>query len=134
MKTSELTGALLNYWVARAEGYQFIDIPPDANGENASRVLAPPDLLESGWTPAPTGKYGHIIPDWSTSWVHGGPIIERERIATEWFYGEWAAHMGPRPMALTVGQYSAAPTPLIAAMRAYVASKFGDEVPNEVTP
>ena len=41
-----------------------------------------------------------VPPAYSTDWAQGGAIIERERI----------------------------PTPLIAALRCYVASKLGDEV------
>jgi len=61
VKVSELDGADLDYWVARAEGYVFIDIPADIDGENAARVLAHPGLLQSGWAPAPRGRYGHML-------------------------------------------------------------------------
>ena len=62
---------------------------------------------------------------YSTDWKEGGPIIEREDIAlnpcaapTGWSaYKVW----GDR------GEY-VGPTPLIAAMRCYVASKLGDSV------
>jgi hypothetical protein len=66
-------------------------------------------------------KNGEYLYRWSSSWNQAGPIIERERInidpdpdSAEWYayYGEWHG----------------APTPLIAAMRCYVASKLGDEV------
>lgn len=59
---------------------------------------------------------------YSTNWAQGGPIIEREKIETRhdgrqswcaWINGVGAVH---------------GPTPLIAAMRCYVASKLGDEV------
>ena len=57
----------------------------------------------------------------STNWAQGGPIIEREGIALYLYGGsEWNAHVG--------GRESVGPTPLIAAMRCYVASKLGDEV------
>ncbi len=57
----------------------------------------------------------------STDWAQGGPIIEREGIALYLYGGsEWNAHVG--------GRESVGPTPLIAAMRCYVASKLGDEV------
>jgi len=64
----------------------------------------------------------------STDWVQGGSIIERELIeigrqGDEWIAcinvpenGDWESN----------GEYGA--TPLIAAMRCYVASKLGDEV------
>jgi len=59
---------------------------------------------------------------YSTNWAQGGPIIEREKIdiyhdgeggVTSGIFGGWLEH----------GE-----TPLIAAMRCYVASKLGDEV------
>lgn len=64
----------------------------------------------------------------SQLWEQGGLIIEHEGIAV-YLYGdsEWNAHVG--------GRESVGPTPLIAAMRCYVANKLGDEVevPNELT-
>ena len=65
-------------------------------------------------------------PEYSTDWAQGGPIIEREGIAI-YLYGdgEWQAVLEK--------EYEG-PTPLIASMRCYVASKLGDEVevPEEV--
>lgn len=59
---------------------------------------------------------------YSTDWAQGGPIIERERIDVYGFDGDsWGAEDNFRAR-----QYG--PTPLIAAMRCYVASKLGDEV------
>ena len=66
---------------------------------------------------------------YSTDWSQGGPIIEREKIGV-WWDGVWhAKYDGCRP-----DQVQDAHTPLIAAMRCYVASKLGDEVeiPNEL--
>ena len=66
---------------------------------------------------------------YSTDWSQGGPIIEREKIGV-WWDGVWhAKYDGCRP-----DQVQDAYTPLIAAMRCYVASKLGDEVeiPNEL--
>ena len=63
--------------------------------------------------------------DWhwySTDWVYGGPIIEREGIDLQCQnQGLWCADLG-----LDASIYG--PTPLIAAMRCYVASRLGDEV------
>lgn len=60
------------------------------------------------------------------SWAEGGPIIEREGIgvarvidSTDWIAlpnGEWGPHV------------YRSPTALIAAMRCFVASKFGEYV------
>jgi hypothetical protein len=124
-KVSELTGALLDAAVAKAEGWG--QIPGGAWGVQK-------------WVPGLAGEQIDVseihrgpLP-WSTSWQHGGPIIERERIdiaywgrktAEPWRAGcEIAADsdvwMGDLAMA--------GATPLIAAMRAYVTSRFGDEV------
>mgnify|MGYP003351542252 CR=1 FL=1 len=69
------------------------------------------------------GKWG-----WATDWAQGGPIIERERINL-WNEGyDWEASL--------FGEHIVwGPTPLIAAMRCYVASKLGDdiEIPTELT-
>ena len=92
LKTSELTGAALDWMVAKCTGMT--------------------------WDVSLSGPYTYKP---STDWAQGGPIIEREGIAL-YLYGdsEWNAHVG--------GRESVGPTPLIAAMRCYVASKFGDEV------
>lgn len=137
MKTSELTGALLDYWVAQASP-QFSDITfetredciaclADSDGEkfvaafiHGGNVLATMRLRR---------KYQHAIcfsP--STDWSQGGSIIERERIQLSAPpSGEWIG------VTYVKGKLIApeAETPLVAAMRAYVASKFGDEVPDE---
>ena len=121
MKVSELTGAQLDYWVARAEG-------KDAevrSYEMAHGIVYYCNVMSS--------RGGVVVGNSpfrpSTDWAPGGPIIERERIelyapceagsfADEWTANyEWGRPEGYR-----------APTPLTAAMRAYVASKFGDEV------
>ena len=96
MKTSELTGAALDWAVAKAEGYTGV-------------------ALESR-----TGEW--YTP--STDWAQGGPIIEREAMSVgshldgeEWIARDyWAIYE------------QSGPTPLIAAMRCYVASKLGDEI------
>lgn len=60
---------------------------------------------------------------YSTDWADGGPIIEREGIDL-YQSGTWAAEMVKgEDVIRTEG-----PTPLVAAMRCYVASHLGDEV------
>jgi hypothetical protein len=66
----------------------------------------------------------------STNWAQGGPIIEREKINHAWLTKQ---DLGMEPehycVAHSDGSYARyGPTPLIAAMRCYVASKLGDEV------
>ena len=66
--------------------------------------------------------------EFSSNWAQGGPIIERERIDLQGDGdGGWIACDNLNPE-------QAGPTPLIAAMRCFVASKLGDEVevPDEV--
>ncbi len=64
----------------------------------------------------------------STKWAQGGPLIEREGITIQQSPERdcWMAHKD--------GPAYEGPTPLIAAMRCYVASKLGDEieVPDDV--
>jgi hypothetical protein len=58
----------------------------------------------------------------SENWAQGGPIIERERITLLYQYGDgYDAYRH-------TGHKQRGPTPLIAAMRCYVASKLGDDV------
>ena len=59
---------------------------------------------------------------YSTDWAEGGPIIERERIDIYGYGGDaWGAEDN-----LRARQYG--DTPLVAAMRCYVASKLGEEI------
>lgn len=63
-----------------------------------------------------------------TSWSMFGPIIERERIFCKPTINRgWRSYQrDPFGNGICNSQYG--PTPLIAAMRCYVASKLGDEV------
>ena len=74
-------------------------------------------------------------------WAHGSPIIEEERIAIVcsrprfdtndgalWDAYFDARYTGPDGQVECDGEITEGPTPLIAAMRAFVAAKLGDEV------
>ena len=63
----------------------------------------------------------------STDWAQGWPIIEREGVCVKKHPNWWTAYIENDNLAQ-------GPTPLIAAMRCYVASKLGDEVevPEEI--
>lgn len=95
-------------------------------GEELNRLVA------IAFNPAP--EWGEWKP--STNWAQGGPIIERERIDVTWSDNQWVAMWWAdnSGMAKNSAQrfvhnrQKAGPTPLIAAMRAYVASKMGEEV------
>ena len=80
-------------------------------------------------------------PRFSTDWAQGGPIIERERIELIRWDGTWGVEEGTwvaniqhedkrfGGMMESEGQGT---TPLIAAMRCYVASRLCDQFTNEV--
>jgi hypothetical protein len=101
MKTSELTGAALDWAVAKCEGEDYCD----HDGMNGIGIA-------------------FEATHYSTNWSQGGPIIEREKIKTSPYHnqGEWWAE---HAIAKSVEQ---GPTPLVAAMRCYVASKLGEDV------
>lgn len=147
MHVSELIGPTLDYWVARAEGYEYLDVPPDADGKNAGRALVPPGLMEGGWKFPPKGAVGNMVLPYSTDWERGGPIIERENIQlgppTQKVHrnggphagwgssGIWSActwHKGANGRRAIAHHES---SPLIAAMRCYVVSKFGESVEDQ---
>lgn len=72
---------------------------------------------------APDGYYTYKP---STNWAQGGPIIEQFEIDLEVVVeGVWQASNVFDDMEF---HHYTGPTPLIAAMRCYVASTLGDEV------
>jgi hypothetical protein len=71
------------------------------------------------------GTYPHFAPvNYCAKWEHGGPVIERERIAV------WPDQEGGYLASANEGQSTdyRGDTYLIAAMRCYVASRLGEEV------
>ena len=125
-KTSELKGAALNWAVAQAEGDKVFrprlgrpgDWDKEAYLKDGSddrwvvRVENPKEARFVDWTYNPSGD-----------WMQGGPIIEREKIELFPHEGDgWGA------MINNDFEFNCCETPLIAAMRCYVASKLGDEV------
>lgn len=107
IKVNEASGPALDRMVAKALGYTTSDL----------------DLLYD------FKSYDKFQP--STDWAQGGPIIEREKIDTAYENNQWFAYE-------SLGDCcdpSVGNTPLIAAMRCYVASKLGGEVdmPDELS-
>jgi hypothetical protein len=106
MRTSELSGAALDWAVAKCEQFD--------NGD---------------W-----------LPDYSTDWAHGGPIIEREKISVIWMQFSrkqyWLAsidkvrheHEMFDGIDIPYEHEMRGANPLETAMRCYVLSKLGDEV------
>jgi hypothetical protein len=127
MKTKELTGHALNWAVAMAEGDKVyrprLGRPSDWDKE---AYLA--DGSDDRWVVrVQNPKVAHFV-DWtynpSGDWMQGGPIIEREKLDVFCSGNVWDASTGDRhPNVIKSGT-----TPLVAAMRCYVASKLGDEV------
>ena len=71
-------------------------------------------------------KHGEYLYRWSSSWMQGGPIIEREEIfLAKSVLGGWTAAIYPDDICCIL---YAGDTPLTAAMRVHVASRYGDEV------
>lgn len=112
MKVSELSGEALDYWVARAEGIEH----PRALREMAPGFVMVP--YESEDDQGPITHYRAFEP--SSNWSDGGPIIDRHRISI--------VERGDRWFADTRGASETGGSPLEAAMRAFVAREFGDEV------
>jgi hypothetical protein len=112
MKTNELTGAALDWAVAMCE--------LKTTGDKGALI----HLI----------GYGKPIPNYSSDWAQGGPIIEREGFCIQPFKGGWECFVAHR-LFEDDHHHSKGPTPLIAAMRCYVASKLGDEIdlPKELT-
>jgi hypothetical protein len=101
IKTNELIDDALDWAVAKCEGLAV-------------------SVRASQWR---NENFPH---NYSTDWAQGGPIIEREEISVNWASGQWQAHTANDQDEYVQIEYG--PTPLIAAMRCYVASKLGDEV------
>lgn len=118
IKTADLSRRQLNWAVAKA-GNADIWREPDGLYLNLGGEVGP--------------RYSP-----STDWAQGGPIIEREHIELNWWGdlngdNSWtAARAGEQPCSYrdfyVDDEPHKGPTPLIAAMRCFVASKLGDEV------
>lgn len=124
MKVSDLEGAQLDYWVAKAEGFGGA-VSVRQYGVGVSACLFSSSLTRGGDVVHRSGDFWEP----SIDWRHAGPIIEREQINIQfggWDEGAWRGYHYAWEPGDAFGR-----TPLIAAMRAYVASKFGEEVPDE---
>ena len=115
MKTSELTGAALDWAVAKCEG--ATDFWFDTVATHWVKLDGKDRALRYGWAQS-------YLP--STDWAQGGPIIEREIAKIERFSDAlWEATAFTKNAQDFV---QSGPTPLIAAMRCYVTHKLGNEV------
>lgn len=119
MKVEELSGAILDAWVAKALGHSNISIKDD--------VCHSCDPIREYWCARP----------FSTDWRYGGEVIDAEVCQLLRLGGDkamklthfdfpdqcWAGHVN-------MFQAIRGETALQAAMRAVVLSKFGDTVPD----
>jgi hypothetical protein len=111
MKTSELIGPALDWAVAKCEGVELRG--------NKGFHLVYLHTRADGST-----QYRHWNP--STDWAQGGRIIERDRINIRDEVTQFSSWMWDSTRCGDVSYYG--PTPLIASMRCYVASKLGEEI------
>ena len=121
MKTSELTGAALDWAVAKCEGHEI-------------------DSLLGGavwyWLKCSLTGALEVVDVFhpSTNWAQGGPIIEREKLdafwnpQVDWWSVAGWDERGKREVVIRDPSY------LCAAMRCYVACKLGDtvDIPEEL--
>jgi hypothetical protein len=115
IKTNNLTGPALDWAVAKCEGLSFThgDYEYTLDGR----------VFQRGGC--------SVERRYSTNWSQGGPIIDREKIdcvadpngKDAWMGQLYATRLAGNKVVRSYG-----PTPLVAAMRCYVAYKLGAEV------
>jgi hypothetical protein len=140
-KTADLSGPYLDAAVAMAERLGNVSVqlrPFMIDPKGALRAVYVDD----------DGRE-QFVPGYSTDWGSGGYIIEREHISAYWRdgifadgqpFGDacWVAGMnmqtelegftGEERAIVRLDNRMPGPAPLIAAMRAFVASRLGDDV------
>lgn len=140
VKVSSAEGPVLNWMVAKAKGYDIRNnacvwfLPFEAESDDLLQFICMADDTEHAREQCedayPNCTVDHVEYicrfEPSTNWSQGGPIIEKNALAV--------TAGGKRPIAWQAwipnghGHRQPGPTPLIAAMRCYVASKLGEEV------
>lgn len=116
IKTSQLSGVALDWAVAKSEGL---------------KTMLWPQVVTVLYPDAP--RFVPFKP--STNWAQGGPIIETNRLCIgykhevdSWLIPPCNPDVECWARDTAGGYLKYGPTPLIAAMRCYVASKLGDTV------
>lgn len=125
IKVSEASGAILDYMVAKAIGF-------DVYYNERLNGIVMDGFWVSGYYPGDLNSWVPLnVLSHSTSWALSGPLIEREQL---WITGpyrdrkEWKCGSGLKPDWDYAQSEFKGPTPLIAAMRCLVASKLGEEI------
>lgn len=103
IKTSELVGNALDWAVAKCEGYDMT-MAATCGDRHGIFFLDRDDCLR-----------------YTTNWKQGGPIIEAGKLHICPDGDRWVAHQDGQ-------MFGYGDTPLVAAMRCYVASKLGETV------
>lgn len=111
-KVSEVDGDLLDAAVAMAEGW----VPLDAGKARRAGLMT----MSLGGVHALLGQLNY-----SRDWALGGPILERAQIAVQPCGSRWISAGDDQTLATYPWEGS---TPLVAAMRAYLGVKIGNEV------
>lgn len=101
VKVSEASGKVLNWMVAKADGWSDEGLADIASGDTYPEH------------------------DFCGDWAQGGPIIDKERISIRAWDNTDAIHAY---MPVTGSDWAEGSTALIAAMRCFVASRLGGEV------
>ena len=108
VKTATLAGPALDWAVARCEGWKV-------------------SVAEFRRSQLSSSKFAY-----SSMWGKGGPTIERERLCVGTRHTNDVIHWDDDVLCWARtpigGHLKYGPTPLIAAMRCFVASRLGDEV------
>ena len=143
VEVSKLSGAALDYTVAKCQGRTLVRYPighEPGHGwwiwEETSSGRGGIELSESIYLPIgprtkPKTRASGERYTPSTDWSQGGDIIEREDVSVMRVYKDW-----PHPWCADRNDqnFTNAETPLVAAMRAYVGCRLGDvvEIPDEL--
>ncbi|MDQ7981902.1 DUF2591 family protein [Paraburkholderia sp. SARCC-3016] len=117
MLVADLEGPLLDYWVGRAMGLERLTFDPRGT-----------TYIDRAFDIDVRARYAP-----STAWDQGGPVIDALKIsvffepdsAADEPAGTWTAYVQPDKERAFWG-----PKALVAAMRAAVDWKFGDQVPD----
>jgi len=147
MKTSELTGAALDWAVAKCMGIQDdrivlqsrVHLPGEKHPRQISRVFV--RWLLKGHTPPQVWEFCGQRYEPSIDWSSGGPILDRERprivptMSGGFTVSKKIVEMLDDDGFNTRWVHGSGPTILIAAMRCFVASRLGDnvDIPKELT-
>lgn len=125
LNTNELIGPALDWAVAKCGGHSLPPFPGRSGVRECWINVSPA---------------GHDVFAPSTDWTQGGPIIEEEEIAIfkapelqsspSNIPAIWAACLSGEHTWIdtSADEEITGPTPLVAAMRCYVASRLGGEV------